>query len=208
MYTTSMFKNPHTIILIGRSGSGKGTQAKLLKEFIESSDTRKVNYIQTGQRFREFTATDTHTAKLAKAVIENGDLMPDFLGVWNWASIFVDSIQGNEHMILDGMPRRLREAHILDSAMEFYSIDMPFVINIEVSKEEAKKRLLLRGRGDDVENDIERRLGWFETDVVPVLDFYERDRKYNYVVINGEQSVEDIQRDIQAEFKKIYGYNY
>jgi adenylate kinase len=202
-----MLKIPHTFIFIGRSGSGKGTQAQELKSFIESNDQRLVTYVQTGQRFRDFTATDTHTASLARKVIEEGALMPEFLGVWNWSSIFVEQVTGAEHMILDGMPRRLREAHILDSAMEFYERQMPLVIYIDISKEEAKRRLLLRGRGDDVESEIDRRLAWFETDVLPVIEFYERDRKYNFIRVDGEKSVEEIQSEIQNQFNTLYGYN-
>lgn len=198
---------PQTFIFIGRSGSGKGTQAELLKKYLEEKSNTKVNYIQTGQRFRDFTATDSHTAQLARSVIEEGRLMPEFLGVWNWSSIFVDSVNGNEHLVLDGMPRRLREAHILDSAMEFYSREMPIVIYMNISENVARDRLLSRGRADDNHDDIDMRLGWFKTDVLPVLDFYERDRKYNFVDINGEQTVEEIHRDIVKEFEKLYGNN-
>ena len=198
---------PQTFIFIGRSGSGKGTQATLLKDYLEKNTDAPVTYIQTGQRFRDFTAGSTHTAMLARGVIETGALMPEFLGVWNWSSIFVDSIKGDEHLILDGMPRRLREAHMVDSAMEFYSRKMPMVIYLDISHTIAKERLLGRGREDDNHDDIDRRLAWFETDVVPVLEWYERDRNYNFVRINGEQSVEQIAADIKVEFEKIYGNN-
>jgi adenylate kinase len=198
---------PETFIFIGRSGSGKGTQATLLKEYLEKNTDAPVTYIQTGQRFRDSTAGDTHTAKLARDVIETGALMPEFLGVWNWSSIFVDSVRGDEHLILDGMPRRLREAHMLDSAMKFYERNMPMVIYLDISFNTAKERLLGRGRADDNHEDIDRRLAWFETDVAPVLEWYERDRNYNFVKVNGEQAVESINMDIVKEFEKIYGNN-
>jgi adenylate kinase len=198
---------PHTFIFIGRSGSGKGTQADLLKKYLEQNTSNPVTYIQTGQRFRDFTKTDTHTAELARKVIETGALMPEFLGVWNWSSIFVESVQGNEHLILDGMPRRLREAHMVDSAMEFYERNMPMVIYMDISRDTAAERLLGRGRDDDNHDDITRRLDWFDTDVVPVLEWYERDRNYNFVRIDGEQTIEKIFEDIIAQHSKLYGNN-
>ena len=198
---------PYTFVFFGIVGSGKGTQAEILKQYLEKNTPSPVTYVQTGQRFRDFTAQNTHTALLAREVIETGALMPEFLGVWNWSSIFVDSIKGDEHLILDGMPRRLREAHIFDSAMEFYGRKMPMVIYLDISHDTAKERLLGRGRADDNHEDIDRRLAWFETDVVPVLEWYERDRNYNFVRINGEQPVEQIAADIMGEFQKIYGNN-
>ncbi len=133
--------------------------------------------------------------------------MPEFLGVWNWSSIFVESIKGDEHLILDGMPRRLREAHIFDSAMNFYERNMPMVIYLDISHDMAKERLLARGRADDNHDDIDRRLAWFETDVVEVLEWYERDRNYNFVRIDGEQSIEKINQDIMSAYTNLYGHN-
>jgi adenylate kinase len=202
-----MIHHPHTFIFVGRSGSGKGTQADALQTFLKSKDSNPITYLQTGQRFREFIAENTFTSNLSKEMIQNGELMPEFLGVWVWSSIFVENMQGNEHLILDGMPRRLREAYILDSAMEFYKRDMPLVIHIDISKEVATERLMSRARQDDVPEEIQRRLAWFDTDVVPVLEFYERDRKYNYITVNGEQAIEKIAADIQHNIHTLYGYN-
>ncbi len=198
---------PQTFIFIGRSGSGKGTQAEMLKAYLEKESSAPVTYVQTGQRFRDFTKGDSHTAQLAREVIETGALMPEFLGVWNWSSIFVESIKGDEHLILDGMPRRLREAHIFDSAMNFYERNMPMVIYLDISHDMAKERLLARGRADDNHDDIDRRLAWFETDVVEVLEWYERDRNYNFVRIDGEQSIEKINQDIMSAYTNLYGHN-
>lgn len=198
---------PKTFIFIGRSGSGKGTQADLLKDYLEKNTKSPVTYIQTGQRFRDFSEGNSYTAKLTQEVMKTGALMPEFLGVWNWSSIFVESIKGDEHLILDGMPRRLREAHMVDSAMDFYSRSTPTVIYLDISHEEANNRLLGRGRADDNHDDIARRLTWFKTDVLPVLEWYERDRKYNFLRINGEQSIDNIHSDIMKELDKIYGHN-
>jgi adenylate kinase len=200
-------KTPNTFIFIGRSGSGKGTQAELLQKYLKENTQNPVTYIQTGQRFRDFSKGESYTAKLTRDVMETGALMPEFLGVWNWSSIFVDNIKGDEHLILDGMPRRIREAHMVDSAIEFYSRQTPTVIYLDISHDEANKRLLSRGRADDNTDDIARRLTWFETDVLPVLEWYERDRKYNFVRVDGSKSVEEIHSNLMLELNKIYGDN-
>lgn len=192
---------------MGRSGCGKGTQAKLLMDYLQMSSGRKITYVETGERFRTFIKEQGHSSALSREIAETGGLQPEFLAVWNWASLFVESVSGDEHLILDGMPRRIREAHVLDSAMTFYKRIMPLVIHIETSKEWSKQRMMERKRADDTEDDIERRLSWFDTEVTPIFEFYERDRNYNYIVINGEQSPEDVHNELITKFKQLYGNN-
>jgi adenylate kinase len=192
---------------MGRSGCGKGTQAKLLMDYLQMNSDRKITYVETGERFRSFIKEQGHSSELSREIAETGGLQPEFLAVWNWASLFVESVSGDEHLILDGMPRRIREAHVLDSAMSFYKRTMPLVIHIETSKEWSKRRMMERKRADDTEEDIERRLGWFDTEVTPIFEFYERDRNYNYIVINGEQRPEDVHEELIAKFKQLYGNN-
>lgn len=74
--------------------------------------------------------------------MEKGGLQPEFLAVWNWSSLFVEKMQGNEHLVLDGTPRKLDEAEVLDSAMRFYGREKPFVIFLDVSKEFSITRFL------------------------------------------------------------------
>ena len=75
----------------------------------------------------------------------------------------------------------------------------PMVIHLEISREEAEKRLRNRGRADDVDADaIERRFAWYERDVVPAVDFYREDTAYRFLEINGEQSPEDVHQEIVA----------
>lgn len=198
---------PITCIFMGRSGCGKGTQAKLFIDFLKSQDDRSVTYIETGDRFREFIKGNTYSSALSRTIADQGGLQPEFLAVWNWSTLLVDELRGDEHLILDGMPRRIREAHVLDSAMGFYKRDMPFVIHIKTSKAWAKEKLLLRMREDDNEEEIEKRLSWYDTEVEPIFEFYERDRNYNYIEINGEQSIEQVQKDLQSAFTELYGNN-
>src|SRR3989338_9488598 len=127
---------PKAFLIFGRSGSGKGTQANLLKEYLEKETKKKVLYIETGERFREFKNGDSLSSRLAKDIIEHGRLMPEFLPIWIWADFLVKNFTGEEYIITDGLSRRADEAPVLDSAMKFYGIE-PFVICINVSREKA-----------------------------------------------------------------------
>jgi adenylate kinase len=99
-------------------------------------------------------------------------------------------------MILDGLSRRADEAPILDSAMKFYKRPTPAVISIELSRESAKNRLLGRKRADDTNLDIEKRLNWYDTNVVPAINYFKNNPYYKFVPINGEQTIEEVHKEI------------
>jgi adenylate kinase len=189
---------PQTYLFFGPSGSGKGTQAKLLKEFLEKTDLgNKVLYLETGERHREFAKTDSLTAHRTKEIIEDGGLMPEFIPVWLWTQFFVDNIKtGEEHIILDGISRRPHESLIIDSALQFYGRKDPTILSILVSPEWATERLSERGRVDDKEAEIKRRMEWYEKNVVPALDHFRQNPYYKFVEINGEQTIEEVHREI------------
>ncbi len=193
--------SPQTFIFIGRSGCGKGTQAKLVQEYLKNTDPKRyVLYVQTGAEFREFIKGESTTQKLSKTIYDKGGFQPEFLAIFMWTNILVNKYTANEHIIMDGCPRKYHEAGVLDSIISFYKMQKPHVIYIDISKEEAMKRLLARKRLDDVPEEIEARLGWFEVEVIPTLDFFKNNPDYHYLVINGEQSPEKVHEEI---LKKI-----
>ena len=188
---------PKTFIFIGRSGSGKGTQAKLLIDALKAADPgRGVLYIQTGEEFREFIKGDGYTEKLAKESYEAGILMPEFLSIHQWVRALVERYTGDEHIIFDGTPRKFHEAGVLESVFGFYDIEKVWVINVEITPEESLKRLLLRKRLDDDEDNIKKRMAWYETDVAPAVEYYRTNPGYHFLKIDGERSVEAIHADI------------
>jgi adenylate kinase family enzyme len=99
-------------------------------------------------------------------------------------------------MVLDGLARRPHEAPILDSAIKFYKREKPFVISIEIPREVSAERLRNRKRADDTNLDIERRLDWYDQNVVPSIQFFKDNPDYNFVSINGERSIEEVHADI------------
>lgn len=188
---------PQTFILFGPSGSGKGTQAKLLVEYLEKNDPdKKVLYLETGEKLRQFAATNSFSAEKTKEILSQGKIMPEFLPIMLWAQFFVENIKGNEHIVIDGISRKPHEAWILDTAMQFYDRKDPTVISIEVSPEWATERLVERGRADDKEAEIKRRLEWYEKSVRPALDHFRTNSHYKFISINGEQTIEEVHAEI------------
>ncbi len=190
---------PQTFIFFGPSGAGKGTQAKLLIDKLKEKDNREVLYIETGQRFRDFSTEASVTAQMTKEIMSKGGLLPEFLPIWIWTEYLIKHVSGDEHMVLDGLSRRAHEAPILDSAMKFYKREKPYVISMAVSKEWAKDRLLGRGRTDDNEHDIEKRIAWYYENVVPALEYFRNNTYYNFISIDGEKSIEEVHADIMKE---------
>lgn len=189
--------SPQTFVFFGRSGSGKGTQARLLIEHLKSTDPKRaVLSIETGQLIREFMSQGSYTSKLTSETISEGGLLPAFLPIWIWTEYLIKNFTGEEHLVLDGISRRGHEALVFDSALKFYGREHPFIIHIDVSRAEAKRRLMARRRADDTERDIDRRLDWYESNVEAVLEFFRKKPEYTFLNINGEQSTEKVSQDI------------
>ena len=193
---------PQTFIFIGRSGCGKGTQAQLMQDYLKKYDSeRDILYIQSGAEFREFIKGNSVTQKLSKVMYDKGEFQPEFLAIYMWTNILVNKYTAGEHLVMDGMPRKYHEAGVLDSLWKFYSMRPPHVIFIDISKDESKKRLMARKRLDDTEAEIEERLAWFESEVIPTLDFFKNNPDYDYVTVDGMQPAEEVHKEILAKTK-------
>jgi adenylate kinase family enzyme len=190
-----------TVIFYGKSGSGKGTQAKLLKEFLEKRDNEhRVLYIETGAAFRDFAKKDNFTAQLVKKSLDSGSLLPEFLPVWIWTQFFVDNVRENEHILLDGLARRPDEVPILAKALEFYERAQPQIIFLQLTDEEATERLLGRGRSDDDMAEIKKRLTWFNENVIPAVHAW---RNFPEVVVHEISSTPPIEEVHQSVLKTL-----
>ncbi len=194
--------NLHTYIFIGRSGCGKGTQVEKLAEHLTEKGVISGEHswlrIETGAHFRSIVETSGHTAKMLKTAMERGERLPDNFAIWAWTGFLFDKFTSQEHIFCDGCPRSLLEAQALDMLFKFYEREKPIVVYLDVSREESKKRMLERGRQDDDPEDIERRLDWFDRDVLPAVEYYRNNPKYKFVEVDGEQSREKIHEDLVA----------
>ncbi len=188
-----------SVVFFGRSGSGKGTQADLLLKYLAENDPKtKAIYVETGQRFRDFMNGGTYTGEKVKEVLDRGGLMPAFFPIWTWSSLLIDEIKtGKEHTVFDGVSRRPDEAPILDSAIRFYNFEKPTILFLELHHEKAKNRLLKRGRYDDKEEKIAERMKWFESDVTKAVDYFRKNSYYNFVTIDGDQTILEVFEDVK-----------
>ena len=196
--------SPQTFIFYGRSGCGKGTQADLLIKHLEKTGPkRKVLYAETGNLLRAFAAQEGYSNKLVKNVLDTGGLLPEFMPIFVWSQFLAEKMTGDEHLVFDGVCRRPPEAPVLDSALKFYKREKPIVILINVSHDWAKARLLARGRSDDDQVEVEKRLAWYEADVVPTMKFFENNQDYRFLKINGEQAIEKVHQDIIEKISNL-----
>jgi len=187
-----------TFILIGRSGCGKGTQSRLLEPYLRSADPerRDVLYLETGEHFRDFFKRNSYSSKLARELNERSELQPPFLAIHFWSDWLIEHLHGSEHLIIDGTPRYLDEARALTGAMRFYR-RRPTVIHLNVPREFSEKHLRERGRADDRrEGDIQKRLLWFETSVLPAIEYLKHEPLYRFIEVNGNQPIEKVHADI------------
>jgi adenylate kinase family enzyme len=196
-------KEPLTFLFLGKSGAGKGTQAELLiKSLGERTpwSENEILSIETGARFRSFIEGESYSSKRAKELYDRGGLMPSNLAIWNWTNIFIEKLTGNEHIIMDGICRRLTEAVVMDDALRFYGrSNTTHIIYLAISDEVATERLLNRARFDDKDEKIITRLAWFKSEVLPVLHHFQSAGEYHFHEIDGEQSMEDVHEVILSK---------
>ncbi len=186
----------NSYIFIGRSGCGKGTQADLLKKVLELRGKR-VLYIETGDEFRNFITGEQFANKRSKEAYEKDERQPDFLACFMWSKAFIKDFEGKEEVMFDGTPRSLPEAKILETALTFFGFNKKFIIHINVSKDWSQDRLLARGRSDDATiQKINKRLAWYDSDVLPAVEHFKTTPLYSFVSVNGEQTIEKVHEDI------------
>ena len=187
--------NSQAFVFFGRSGCGKGTQAKLLSDFLKGKG-KEVLYVETGSALRELSKGENLVGKNVQNILKDGHLIPVFIPIWIWTDFIVKNFTGKEDMILDGVCRRKEEAVALDSLFDFYKIEKPNIILVDVSKEWSYARMMERKRADDTPEKIQNRLGWYEKDVLPSIEYFKNKTGHNFIEINGEQSIEDVHKDI------------
>lgn len=185
-----------TFVFFGQVGSGKGTQVKLLIDYLKSKDNKDTAYAGTGEGFRALLGSDNFTAKLIKESILNGELQPDFLTNAIFANILNSSLSEDKHLIADGYPRTVAQSETMEAMMKFYKREDVKIIYIELSEEEAMKRNLLRGRADDTEVGLRKRFNEYLNKVIPAMNYFEDKENYTVFTINGEQKIEKVHDDI------------
>lgn len=173
------------LIVLGRQGAGKGTQC------VRLSERYGIPHISTGDMLRAAVAAGTELGQRAKAIMDAGDLVPDDLMM----SIVEERLgqpDAAPGFLLDGFPRTAAQAEWLDGTLAPTGIDL--VVSIEVPDEIVIERMLARGRADDTEDAIRRRLDLYEEQTAPLVEHYAE----RVVAIDGH-AAEDVVESRVAE---------
>jgi adenylate kinase len=204
------------IVILGPQGSGKGTQAKLIAQKFS------LDHFDTGKALRQVALLDTplgrevHEIIMVKKELVTSRLLREVL------HIRLNDLGREQGIIFDGLPRNVEQAVYFEEALQEFGRKIDRVIFVDIPQEESLKRIgkrfscedckeaviLKEGdtevcakcggklvqRTDDTKEGIEKRLGIFREETMPVIEYFE---KKNLVSkINGAQSMENVFEDI------------
>ena len=181
-------KHMINLVLFGKPGAGKGTQAEFLKE------QYNLKHISTGDLFRYNMKNNTELGQLAKSYMEKGDLVPDEVTI----KMLQDDVEKNPDasgFIFDGFPRTTAQAVALDAFLTSKGMKIDATIALEANDEILIQRLLERGkvsgRADDQDEDkIRNRFDEYNQKTAPLKDFYDEQGKFHSV--NGIGEIDEI----------------
>lgn len=186
-----------TIIFMGPQGSGKGTQVQKLKEYLEANDDKETLVLQTGARFRELMEHDSYTGREINRSMNEARISPLFLSVTMWGWEMLKHLDDVKHVLVDGFPRRLEEAKILESAFSFYKREHISVMYIDLPEEVVVERMQKRKRFDDTEEGIKARLDTYKRETLPAVSYLKERPNTNFVEIDGSRSIEEVHADVR-----------
>ena len=171
------------LIFLGAPGAGKGTQAQTLADYWQ------IPHISTGDILRGAMQERSPLGIKAQTYVDRGELVPDQL-ILNMVEERLKQPDASSGWILDGFPRNVSQANFLEELLQKLAQNGTSAINLEVPDEVLVSRLLGRGRKDDNEQVIRRRLEVYREQTLPLIDFY-RDRQ-QLMVVNGNQPLEKV----------------
>jgi adenylate kinase len=176
------------LIFLGPPGAGKGTQAQLLAEHLN------IPHISTGEILRQAMKEQTHLGIKAQNYVNSGELVPDQL-VQDLVQERLNQPDAENGWILDGFPRKVTQAAFLEELLVTIHQSGERVVNLDAPDDVVVERLLARGRKDDTEEVIRRRLEVYRAETAPLIDYY-RDRQ-KILTVNGNQSQEEVTSELQ-----------
>lgn len=176
------------LIFLGPPGAGKGTQAKNLAEFLH------IPHISTGDILRQAIQDQTNLGMQAQSFMDKGELVPDKL-VEDMVEERLKQPDAQTGWILDGFPRKVTQAKFLGELLINLREGGEKVINLDAPDAVVIDRLLGRGRKDDTEEVIRRRLEIYRDETAPLINYYS-DRQ-QLLTVNGNQSQEEVFSDLK-----------
>ena len=176
------------LVLFGKPGSGKGTQAEHLSRKYE------LYHISTGDLFRKNISHNTELGLLAKSYMDKGELVPDEVTI----KMLENEIEENSKsrgFLFDGFPRTIAQAESLDKFLHSINMEINATIALEVDEKELISRIIDRGkisnRSDDQDiKKIENRFSEYNSKTSTLIRYYKDQKKF--FEVNGHGSVNKI----------------
>jgi adenylate kinase len=187
------------IVLFGKPGAGKGTQAEFLKE------KYNLTHISTGDVFRYNLKNDTDLGKQARSYMDNGDLVPDELTI----KMLQDEVEKHPDtagFLFDGFPRTIAQAEALDRFLESKRWEITAMVALEADDDILVERLLERGktsgRSDDQDEEkIRNRYQEYNEKTAPLTEYYNKQNKF--YPVNGIGSIAEITKRLSDVIEKL-----
>jgi len=187
------------IVLFGKPGAGKGTQAEFLK------DKYNLTHISTGDVFRFNLKNDTDLGKQARTFMDNGDLVPDELTI----KMLQDEVERHPEtkgFLFDGFPRTLAQAKALDAFLATKNWEVTATIALEAEDEILIQRLLERGKtsgrvDDQDEEKIRNRYQEYNEKTAPLMEYYNKQNKF--YPVNGIGSIAEITERLSTVIESL-----
>ncbi len=176
------------IVLFGKPGAGKGTQAEFLKE------KYNLTHISTGDVFRFNIKNETELGKKAQEFINKGELVPDSITI-DMLKKEVEKNMDKAGFLFDGFPRTIAQAEALDHFLQSINLQVTATVALEADDEVLVQRILERGktsgRADDQdETKIRTRYEEYNEKTAPLIEYYKNQDKY--YAVNGIGSIAEI----------------
>jgi adenylate kinase len=193
------------IVILGKPGSGKGTQGKIL------ADKHNLVYISTGAMLRQEVANDTEIGRIAKPYMDKGQIVPDEIPI-KLIEQKIESNPNTEGFVFKGFPRTIVQAYILDGLLQREDMELSGMIEMRISTLEAVKRLSTRAHTDrarpyDMTTDlIVDRLEQYRLKTLSVNEYYKKQGKFHSVKATG--SKEEVLERLSQQIEEITRMNY
>ncbi|MBR5563342.1 MAG: adenylate kinase [Bacteroidales bacterium] len=186
-------------VLFGPPGAGKGTQATAMVE------KYNLHHISTGALLRKEIAAGSELGKLAKDLIEKGNLVPDEV-VEGMIENEFQTVTGVDGFLLDGFPRTLPQAEALDQIIaktgESVTATVSIMIPDAMIMERIKGRALKEGRADDASEEIiNTRIETYHNQTEPLIEYYTKAEKYHE--IDGIGTIDEVRDRIFSVMDKF-----
>ena len=186
------------IIFFGPPGAGKGTQAKIISQFLN------IPHLSTGDILRKKLEENDNLANQLKIIMSSGNLVSDDILNSIVSSRLINEV--NAGFILDGYPRTLKQLEFLNNFLSETSNSIDFIFNIQINFETLKDRILKRSseesREDDNINVIETRYNEYLNSTQKVSNYYKEKNNSIFHEIDGTMQIDEITQKIRQILKK------